>query len=296
MLALVMLQFAVFKLCFPFPDFISDSYNYILGAQLHLDVNIWPIGYSKFLALFHWFTTSAFALVLFQYGMYIFSVYPILYFHPHLFFPHPEDSPEECSRLFLFFNPLLLFLANYVGSDTLFASMSTIWLTQLIWIVRRPSVVPDIYPGRSFVHHVYLSVQCHDLSHPRRCGIPLFSPGTMEEGLGNSFGASTHPIFHCMVKFMPQKYMTGTASIPADSGRLAMGQQCLIYERVYKRGQHSLPQFPNGRIGWHGSTIFQPARSPGKLYRRVNGQLLHYPPGSPAETVPKAPFSADCLI
>ena len=66
MLILVTVQFILFKFCFPFPDFISDSYNYILGAQLHLDVNIWPIGYSRFLSTFHWFTTSAFALVLFQ--------------------------------------------------------------------------------------------------------------------------------------------------------------------------------------------------------------------------------------
>jgi hypothetical protein len=135
MLALAIIQFVVFKLCFPFPDFISDSYNYIWGAHLHLDVNIWPIGYSKFLSLFHWFTTSAFALVFFQYDMYIFSV-AYLYFTLTYFFPVGKVIRIVLTIL-LFFNPLLLFLANYVSSDTLFASMSTIWLTQLIWIIRR---------------------------------------------------------------------------------------------------------------------------------------------------------------
>jgi hypothetical protein len=133
---LVILQFMVLKLCFPYPDFISDSYNYIQGAQLHLDVNIWPIGYSKFLAFLHWFTTSAFVLILFQYGMYIFSV-SYFYFTLIYFFPIGKITQRILS-IFLFFNPLLIFLANYVSSDSLFASMSIIWLTHLLWIIRRP--------------------------------------------------------------------------------------------------------------------------------------------------------------
>src|ERR1700761_9378405 len=48
--------FFIFKLCYPFPDFFSDSYSYIYAAEHHLDVNIWPIGYSWFLSLNSWFT------------------------------------------------------------------------------------------------------------------------------------------------------------------------------------------------------------------------------------------------
>ena len=49
MLGMILLQFIVFKLLYPFPDFFSDSYSYMEAAALHMDVNIWPIGYSKFL-------------------------------------------------------------------------------------------------------------------------------------------------------------------------------------------------------------------------------------------------------
>src|SRR5580692_2413497 len=60
-------QIFLFKLAYPFPDFISDSYNYIESAALHLNVNLWPIGYAKFLWLFHQITYSDTALVCFQY-------------------------------------------------------------------------------------------------------------------------------------------------------------------------------------------------------------------------------------
>jgi hypothetical protein len=40
--------------------------------------------------------------------------------------------------LFLFFNPLALYLANYVTSDAIFVGLSVIWLTLLLWIIHRP--------------------------------------------------------------------------------------------------------------------------------------------------------------
>src|ERR1700710_2822187 len=60
-------QFVVFKLAYPFADFISDSYKYIFAAYAHLNVGIWPIGYSEFLSLFHQVTWSDTALTAFQY-------------------------------------------------------------------------------------------------------------------------------------------------------------------------------------------------------------------------------------
>src|SRR5689334_1714580 len=47
------IQFIIFKILYPFPDFISDSYSYIYTAATHANVGLWPIGYSKFLWLIH---------------------------------------------------------------------------------------------------------------------------------------------------------------------------------------------------------------------------------------------------
>src|SRR5579864_4394965 len=61
------LLYSVFKLFYPYPDFFGDSYSYIYAAVHHLDINIWPIGYSKFLSAFHAITPSSRWLVAFQY-------------------------------------------------------------------------------------------------------------------------------------------------------------------------------------------------------------------------------------
>lgn len=135
---LMVLQWLLFKLCYPFPDFFSDSYSYIQAAYLHLKVNIWPIGYSRFLALFHLITVSGSALVAFQYLVWSLSA---LYFYLTItYFYHTGKNTRTFFCLFLFFNPLFLFVANYVTSDMLFIAMSTIWLTQLIWILHRPQL------------------------------------------------------------------------------------------------------------------------------------------------------------
>lgn len=135
---LMLLEWFLFKLCYPFPDFFSDSYSYIIGADLHLKVNIWPIGYSWFLTLFHWFTTSGFALVSFQYLVWSFAA---LYFYLTITYFYPTGKNTRIFlKLFLFFNPLFLYVSNYVNSDPLFISMSTIWMTQLIWILHHPNL------------------------------------------------------------------------------------------------------------------------------------------------------------
>src|ERR1700743_3485622 len=72
-LACALIEFFLFKLLYPFPSFFSDSYSYIFAAAYHLDVNVWPIGYSKFLEYFPWLTRNHLSLVIFQYGFLLFS-------------------------------------------------------------------------------------------------------------------------------------------------------------------------------------------------------------------------------
>jgi hypothetical protein len=132
----MLVQFVLFKLAYPFPDFFSDSYSYIGAARDHLDVNIWPIGYSKFLALFHWFTASATALVAFQYFSFVFAA--LYFFRTTVSLYSPGRNTRIILRFFLFFNPLFLYLANCIASDMLFLTMSLAWLAQLLQTLHRP--------------------------------------------------------------------------------------------------------------------------------------------------------------
>src|SRR5262245_7819403 len=64
----ILVQFSIFKYFYPYPSFIhGDSFSYIKAAYYNLDINTYLIGYSRFLRLFSVFSSSAFALVSFQY-------------------------------------------------------------------------------------------------------------------------------------------------------------------------------------------------------------------------------------
>ena len=129
-------EFIVFKLCYPFPDFFSDSYSYLFAAYAHLDVSIWPIGYSKFLSFFHYLTYSSTALISFQY--FLLEISALLFFFTYLYLFQPGKTVRILLYLFLFFNPLFLYLSNYINSDPIFAALSLFWFTQLMWIIYHP--------------------------------------------------------------------------------------------------------------------------------------------------------------
>jgi hypothetical protein len=137
-LVISLLSFILFKLLYPFPDFISDSYSYLFAAYAHLNVSVWPIGYSKFLSFFHSLTYSDLALVAFQYFFMQFA--GIWFFFTILYFYHSNKTTRVLLFLFLFVNPLSLYLCNTINSDALFAALSIFWFAELIWIIHRPRI------------------------------------------------------------------------------------------------------------------------------------------------------------
>ena len=140
------IQFVCFKFFYPYPDFFGDSYNYIFAASNNLDVNIWPIGYSKFLQIFHWITNSATSLALIQYFL-LEAAY--FYLYQIIVRCCPTNKRTRIIILIFFFlNPISLYVSNYVSSDALYLALSLVWLTELLWIIYRPS----------YAHIIILSV------------------------------------------------------------------------------------------------------------------------------------------
>ncbi|GGB23761.1 hypothetical protein [Puia dinghuensis] len=135
-IGLCIIQFVIFKLLYPFPDFFGDSYSYIFAASAHLDISIWPIGYSKFLDWFHAITHSDTALVAFQY--FFLQAAALHFYFTIIYFFKVKRVTQTILFLFLFINPLSLYLCNTVNSDALFAALTLLWLIQMIWIVQRP--------------------------------------------------------------------------------------------------------------------------------------------------------------
>jgi hypothetical protein len=129
-------QFVVFKILYPFPDFFSDSYRFISAAAAGDNFNTWPIGYSKFLSAVRIVTSSSLAVVAIQYLVMI--ACSEAFFFTILYFYNPMRQVAWILFAFLFLNPAVLYLCNYISSDPLFSGLSLLWFTQLLWILHQP--------------------------------------------------------------------------------------------------------------------------------------------------------------
>jgi protoporphyrinogen oxidase len=133
---LLLLQFAIFKILFPYANYMPDSYSYLNAAMGNLDINTWPIGYSKFLRLFSAFTHSDLVLVLFQYLLMQFSLLFLAFTVYYIF--KPRKTVLYIAVAFVVFNPLFAFMSNYISADSVFTGLSVLWFTTLIWMLYRP--------------------------------------------------------------------------------------------------------------------------------------------------------------
>ena len=133
----MVVEWIVFKCCYPFADFFTDSYSYIDAAAQHDAIGYRPIGYSLFLRLVHAVWVSDTFLVTLQYilvqgaclGLFLTLVRQC----------RLSTRTSVILLAFLLLNPTIPYLCNYVSSDALFVGLSLIWLTVLMGMARTPS-------------------------------------------------------------------------------------------------------------------------------------------------------------
>ena len=140
----------LFKIFYPYPNLVMDSYYYVRAAATNADVNAWPIGYSRFLQLVGLFTHSPLVLVCVQYLFLEVSLL-VLFFTLQYFFSFGKLT-SNLLFIFFFVNPLLLYTGNLIMADSLFNGLSILWITQLLWIVYRPR------PWMVFTHALLLFI------------------------------------------------------------------------------------------------------------------------------------------
>jgi len=152
-----------FKFLYPFPSFINDdSYVYLDMAYWNSPINTYPIGYPKFLRLFSVFSTSDIVLILFQY-LYLMAGVLLFLFTVYYFF-RPAKITQVVLTSIMVLNPLFLYLANYVSSDALFTSLSLLWITSLLWLVRKKSIQLLLLHG--FILFLAFTVRYNALYYP----------------------------------------------------------------------------------------------------------------------------------
>jgi hypothetical protein len=120
----------LFKCCYPYADFFTDSYSYIQAAAVRDAVSYRPIGYSLFLRLVHGVSHSDTLLVTIQFLLVQSSCW--LLFATVCRRCAPGAAVQALISGFLILNPLVYYISNFVSSDALFMALSLFWLTSLI--------------------------------------------------------------------------------------------------------------------------------------------------------------------
>jgi hypothetical protein len=138
-LIIMALSFTWLKIVYPFPNFMPpDSIFYIESANNNDFINIWPIGYSIFLRMISVISKSDLLLVILQYVLLQTTILYLLFSVRYLF--NPSKWMFRILLCITVTNPLLLHIANFVSSDSLFIVLSILWFTQLLWLLYRPSM------------------------------------------------------------------------------------------------------------------------------------------------------------
>lgn len=144
-IVVAVMKMMIFKHFFPYMDFTSDTGSYMETALQNRNYNLWPVGYSKFLWLFHQFSRSETMLAVVQFALLEVSAF-FFYFSVCYIFK-PQSYFRYGFYVFLLINPLFPFLGNYFISDALFLSLGLTWITLLLWMLHKPATWLLVFHG-----------------------------------------------------------------------------------------------------------------------------------------------------
>ena len=130
-------SFIILRNLYPIPSFYSDSFTWVGAAISRQPISFRPVGYSKLLIFFRYFSSTAVALVAGQYAVTLLTNL-FLFFTFAWFFPL-KNVYKALLYILLIVNPFYLFASNYVYSDAFFNPLSVLWFTLFIWILHKPS-------------------------------------------------------------------------------------------------------------------------------------------------------------
>ena len=239
-LCFIIIQFAIFKYLYPFASYIhGDSFVYLESAEKNLDINTYPIGYSRFLRLFSVFSSSDTVLVAFQYLSIqvsaLFLLLTIFYFYT------PGKVVQYVLLGFMVLNPLFLHLANLVSSDCLFAALSLTWFSLLLWLIHRPAIKTIIW--HAVILFIAFTFRYNALIYPfiAVLAFVLSKLSLRKKIAGVSAGILLCGLFVCYTSYK-YKQLTGYWQFSPFSGWLMANNAMYAYRYVDSAERKPVPQ------------------------------------------------------
>jgi hypothetical protein len=158
----MLIQFVFFKYLYPYPNFMQDSYNYLRSAATNADSNLWPVGYAKLIRFIGFFSHADTLLVFTQYFFY--HCCALYFFFSILTLSTFSKPAKNIIFIFLFLNPAILYLSNYVTSDVYFIGVSLVWISQLFRLAWQPRT--SLLTTHLLVLLLAFTIRYHALIYP----------------------------------------------------------------------------------------------------------------------------------
>lgn len=131
--------FALFRISYPYPDTYPDTGNYVLCAE-NMEIGGYrPIGYSWFLYFCHLISAGIHFVYYAQFTLNVIASLFLL-FTVKFFFRPLKNYFFLVASILIILNPATLYLTNYLMSDSVFVSLTLVWIATAIWLIYKKSI------------------------------------------------------------------------------------------------------------------------------------------------------------
>ena len=137
-LSIVILIFL--KIYYPYPQTETDSGNYILSAANGKINGYRPFGYSAFMSFFHGLSSDVRFVVTWQWLLTFISATFFLFSIKYMYKAMPQ-ALFYVLALCCLLNPSIIYMDAYMMSDSLFLSLTILFLTTCMWVIYNGSWV-----------------------------------------------------------------------------------------------------------------------------------------------------------
>jgi protoporphyrinogen oxidase len=231
-------QFILFKFPYPYANYMPDSYSYLEAAYTNADVNMWPVAYSKFLRLLSVFTHSDVLVAGFQY--FFLQGSTLLFLFTLLYFLQPGRVVRNILFVLVLFNPVPLYISNYISADALFIALSLCWCSSLLWILYQPR------PWQIIVQAVLLlacfTVRYNAIYYPLVAALAfLLSRQRWQWKVGGIGLGTALVIFSLLWTSQKMQEVTGRRQFSAFGGWQLANNALYMYEHIPARERGPVP-------------------------------------------------------
>lgn len=138
-IGLYVIIYIIIKATYGIPVVHPDTGSYVLSAQTNTFNGYRPIGYSWFISYFHSINSAFEAIFVWQFFLNALANLALIFTIKYFF--KPKNWLFYTFAALLIFSPSVLYCTNYVMSDSIFNTLTIVYITSSLWLIHKPQTI-----------------------------------------------------------------------------------------------------------------------------------------------------------